>query len=434
MTIESAGVDGSASADVVIVGAGLAGLAAAVHLHRAGREVVLLEASDGVGGRVRTDRIDGFAVDRGFQLINPAYPELRRLDRLGVLDLDAMNLRGFAPGLLVRTENGQSIVADPRRDPRHFAATLRGPGTLRAKAAFAAWVAQIGFGPAGVIRRGADRPLAETLRRRGVTGDLLEQVVRPFLAGVLGDDGLEDSTRVAAMLLRSFVRGAPSLPAAGVQALPDQLAAALPERAIRLNCPVESLTPTSVRLGDGSRITAAAVILAADPITAARLGRLATPRMRGLTTFYHRADWRLEVEHPLLLRIDGARRGPIVNSAVLSAAAPSYAPAGQALIATTVLGADDSADMQRQVSTQLGVLYGPGSAHWELLVVRAIPGALPMAAAGTPLRKPIAPGGLVIAGDHRDTPSIQGALVSGRRAAESVLSGAARAGTTRVGA
>lgn len=408
-------------ADVIVVGGGLAGLAAAVHLHRAGREVLLLEASDGLGGRVRTDRVDGFAIDRGFQLINPAYPELRRLHRLGVLDLSAMSLRGFEPGLLVRTGEGESIVADPRRDPRRIRAGMSAPGTLRAKAAFAAWVAQVGFGPASAIRRGEDRPLAETLRRRGVGGDLLEQVVRPFLAGVLGDDSLEDSTRVASMLVRSFVRGTPSLPAAGVQALPDQLAAALPERAVHLGVAAESVTPTSVRLADGRSIAAAAVILAADPVTAARLAGLPEPRMRGLTTFYHRADWQLGIEHPRLLRVDGSRRGPIVNSAVMSAAAPSYAPPGQALIATTVLGADDSAAMLREVLAQLELLYGPAAGEWELLTVRAIAGALPMAAAGTPLRKRVAPQGLPIAGDHRDTPSIQGALVSGRRAAESVL-------------
>ncbi|MCU1689557.1 MAG: FAD-dependent oxidoreductase [Jatrophihabitantaceae bacterium] len=412
------------AADVVVVGAGLAGLAAAVHLHRAGRDVLLLEASDGVGGRVRTDRVDGFAIDRGFQLINPAYPELLRLDGLGVLDLAAMDLRGFEPGLLILTLDGESIVADPRRDLRRLGASLRAPGTLRAKAAFAAWVAQVGFGPAAAIRRGADRPLAETLRRRGVSGDLLEQVVRPFLAGVLGDDGLEDSTRVASMLVRSFVRGTPSLPAAGVQALPDQLAAALPSGATRLNAPVESVAATSVRLADGTSIAAAAVVLAVDPETAARLGGLPAPRMRGLTTFYHRADWRLGIEHPRLLRVDGARRGPIVNSAVMSAAAPTYAPAGQALIATTVLGADGSAEMLRDVTTQLALLYGSAASEWELLTVRPIPGALPMAAAGTPMRKSIAVNGLVIAGDHRDTPSIQGALVSGRRAAEAVLASA----------
>jgi len=412
-------------ADVVVVGAGLAGLAAAVHLHRAGREVLLLEASDGIGGRVRTDRIDGFAIDRGFQLLNPAYPELKRLKRMGVLDLAAMSLGAFEPGLLVRTPDGESILADPRRDPGRLAATLRGPGTLRAKAALALWAAQVGFGPAAAIRRAEDRPLADTLRRRGIDGDLLEQAVRPFLAGVLGDEALWDSTRFAALLVRAFARGAPALPAAGMQALPDQLAAALPERAVRLDAPVEALTRTSVRLAGGDEIGAAAVVLAADPATAARLGGLPAPTLRALTTFYHRADWRLDVAEPRLLRVDGARRGPIVNSAILSAAAPTYAPDGQALIASTVLGADGAAAMQQDVARQLGLLYGPAAAEWELVAVRAIPGALPAVAPGAPLRAPIAPGGLIVAGDHRDTASIQGALVSGRRAAQAVLDGAA---------
>ena len=121
-------------APVVVVGAGLAGLACAQRLVAAGREVIVLEASDAVGGRVRTDEIDGFRCDRGFQLINPAYPALPR-----VVDVDQLDLRAFGAGVVVATEAGRSVLADPRRLPRLLPATLRSPvGSLRERAAFVA--------------------------------------------------------------------------------------------------------------------------------------------------------------------------------------------------------------------------------------------------------------------------------------------------------
>jgi phytoene dehydrogenase-like protein len=115
-----------ARADVVVVGAGIAGLTAAVTLAHAGLDVVVVEASDGVGGRVRTDRLDGLRLDRGFQLLNPAYPAVRRL-----LDLPALNLRSFDAVVVVAFGTRRSVLADPRRAPGHLLESVRAPGSLR---------------------------------------------------------------------------------------------------------------------------------------------------------------------------------------------------------------------------------------------------------------------------------------------------------------
>jgi phytoene dehydrogenase-like protein len=177
-------------ADVIVVGAGLAGLAAARAVAAAGREVVVLEAGDAVGGRVRTDEVDGCLLDRGFQLLNPAYPEVRR-----VLDLPALRLRPFAPGVAVRDGDAVHVVTDPRRQPAALPAALRAPGTLPDKVRLAAWLALLGYQPADRLRAAhPDTDAARTLRAHGARGEL-GAVVDRFLLGVLAAAPAETSSR-----------------------------------------------------------------------------------------------------------------------------------------------------------------------------------------------------------------------------------------------
>jgi phytoene dehydrogenase-like protein len=407
------------SVDVVVVGAGLAGLTAARRLAGASLSVLLLEAADAPGGRVRTDRRDGLLLDRGFQLFNPAYPEVRR-----ELDLDALQLRPFRAGVAVALDGRRHLLGDPRRWPAGGVAALTSPvGTWPEKLAFARWSATIGFGPAGRIKHiepSEDTSLADELRRRGL-GRLGEQVLRPFLAGVLADWELATSRRFAELLLRSFVRGTPSLPARGMQAVPEQLAADLPDGVLHCSTRVTGIRPGEVTSDRGSTHTRA-IVLAADPRTTCELAGLPVPMLRGLTTFYHRV-----AEPPArepLLHLDGARRGPVVNTAVVSVVAPTYADTG-ALVATTVVGADPDPQIEATARAQAGIIYGVDPGGWEQVATYRIPEALPAVAVGQPLRSAIDLGdGLYLAGDHRDTASIQGAMVSGRRAAEAVLAAA----------
>ena len=227
----------------MVVGAGLAGLAAAVRLQEAGLDAVVVEQSDGVGGRVRTDLVDGFRLDRGFQLLNPSYPEAAR-----VLDLDALALRAFPAGLVACAGDKRYALGDPRRLPGAIRHDLTAPvGSVRAKLAFGTWAAGLGLGSADSIRSSADRPLIEELEARGLTGPLTDKVLRPFLSGVLADDGLDSSQRVASMLLRAFARGNPSVPALGMQAMPDQLAARLRPDSLHLDVPVTGDPPGTGR-------------------------------------------------------------------------------------------------------------------------------------------------------------------------------------------
>ncbi|GAB3591692.1 NAD(P)/FAD-dependent oxidoreductase [Angustibacter peucedani] len=403
-----------ARADVVVVGAGLAGLAAAVDLAAADLDVVVVEADDDVGGRVRTDAVDGLLLDRGFQLLNPAYPALRR----GV-DLAALDLRPFEPGLVVAHGGRRTVVADPRRAPAHLATTLAGPGSPREKAAFAAWALHTAIADPGRLTTDPDEPLSATLNRRGITGRLRTSVVEPFLTGVLGEDGQESSRRFVELVVRTFVRGLPSVPAQGMQALPRQLAAGLAPGAVHTGVRAVSVDGASVATDIGV-VGARAVVVATDPRSASRLAGLPSIPMRHLTTYYHLADQ--PPSDLAMLHVDGDRRGPLVNTAVMSNAAPTYAAGRGALVASTVLGVRDEPSVEHAVRAQLRLVYGADPRRWELVGTYAVADALPAMLPPLTVRQDVALGdGLFVAGDHRDTASIQGALVSGRRTATAVL-------------
>lgn len=405
---------------VVVVGAGLAGLAAAQRLRAHGISVVVVEASDRVGGRVSSDTIDGFTLDRGFQLFNPAYPEARR-----VLDVDALDLRPFVAGaeIILSRDGSRRVVriADPRREPSWSWSSLRAPlGSRVGLARFGAYALSRSLRSPAALRKEPDVTAAEALKRAGADRTLMSRALRPFLSGVFLESELTTSRRFLDLVLRSFLRGTPALPAGGMQAIPQQLAVGLD---VRLLEPVSHVGPDHVVAGE--RIDADAVIVATDPGTAGRLvPGVTVPQGRSVTTWYYRpsGDPAALSDGRGVLMLDGAQRGPLVNSVVLTHAAPSYAPPGEALVSASALGVRASSEHERAVRDHLGWLYGVDTSRWELIATYPIPYALPAMPVPLQVRKPTrAANGVFVAGDHRDTSSIQGALVSGRRAADDVL-------------
>jgi phytoene dehydrogenase-like protein len=408
VTVASVGRD----TDVVVVGAGLAGLAAATRLRQAGLDVQVLEASDDVGGRVRTDEVDGYLLDRGFQVHNTAYPEPWRL--LGADGVERLDLRAFTPGVLVHRAARLHRIVDPRRRPAGSVAALRAPvGSVLDKMRLASFAATRAARPAQKLLDRPETTTLEELRAAGCSEEIVDRLVRPFLAGVFLEDELATSSRFADLVLRSFARGSLTVPARGMREIPRLLARRFPSGTIRLDRPAQRVHHTAV-----DDVRASAVIVATDPVTAARLLDMPTPAMHGVTTIYHSAPAD-PLGEPTLV-IDGERRGLLVNSVVMTAAAPDYAPPGRHLISSSVLGTDVDEQAVRQ---QLRDWYGPAVDQWEQVAVYRIPHALP--AAPPPqnrLRAPVRCGdGRYVAGDHRDSPSTQGALVSGRRAADVLL-------------
>lgn len=404
------------SCDVVVVGAGLAGLAAATHLQRAGIDVVVVEASDAVGGRVRTDVVDGFRLDRGFQLYNPAYPEGQRM-----FDYPALDLRPFERG--ARVVIGQRVfrLGDPRSHPTWAVDALRAPlGGWPSLARFVAYAARCATADPGSLANRPDESIDEALIAAGVNPATIAAFIRPFLAGVFLEEDMTTSRRFADLILRSFVRGTPTVPSRGMHELPKQLAAGL--SAVHLETPVTGVRPGAVTTEQGE-VAAHAVVVAVDPGAVHRLlPDVPAVRTHSCTTWYFSPDQPPgELSDGLaLLTLDGDGHGPLVNTAVMSHAAPSYAPPGRSLVAATAVGIDD-ATTESAVREQLARLYGVPTGKWEALATYRVDPALPAMDPPLRLRQPSDLGdGMFVAGDHRDTASIQGALVSGRRAATAV--------------
>ncbi|NES16579.1 MULTISPECIES: NAD(P)/FAD-dependent oxidoreductase [Micromonospora] len=401
--------------DVVIVGGGLAGLAAARRLHRAGVPWRLLEAADRLGGRVATDEVDGYLLDRGFQVLNSAYPRLG-----GLVDLKALDLGWFTAGVLVRRGDRLERLVNPLREPAGAVGSVSaGIGSVLDRLRFAALAAGCATLPVGRLLTAPETTSEAALRRAGLSDAIIEELLRPFLSGVLLDRELATSSRVLAVLLRAFARGRIGLPARGMAALPRAIADPLPADLIELHTAVTEVAPGRVRTRDRD-LACRAVVVAVDPPAATTLlPRLHRVRMHSYTTYYHSTDTPPLAE-PILL-LDGDRREMVANTVVPSNAAPTYAPAGRHLVATSVVG--PQAPPEPLIRRELDRLYGRSTADWTHLTTVSVPAALP--AAPPPqgrLRKPVALGdGLFVAGDHRDTPSIQGALASGWRTAGVVL-------------
>ncbi|MGX1403284.1 NAD(P)/FAD-dependent oxidoreductase [Streptomyces sp. SAI-097] len=400
--------------DAVVVGAGLAGLACALDLCRAGRRVALLEASDGVGGRMRTDRRDGFLLDRGFQVFNTSYPQVKRR-----LELKSLRLRPFTAGVIAHTAAGPVRLADPTREPR-AAGTLLPGRVLSARdlTALAALTARDALLPASVAGRRPDVSTSEALTRAGVSDAVIADILRPFLSGVFLEDRLETSARFFHLVWRSMVRGSLCLPAEGIGAVPAQLAAGLPHGVLRLGTPVAEVTDAGVLLGDGIEVPSPSVVVATDPATAARLlPDLTVPDTRTVTTYYHAADRRPTAEPTLMVDSTGA----ILNTCVLSEVAPTYAPPGTALVSTSVLGTDPPGG-ERALLARLAELYDTDTSDWRQVAARTVEGALPAMRPPWPLSRTTRLGpGRYVCGDHRATGSVQGALASGTRAAREVV-------------
>jgi len=381
--------------EVLVVGAGLAGLNAAIHLEAAGVDVTVIESSDRAGGRVASDVIDGFICDRGFQLINAKYPALQELNVIKELDFIE------APRVIeVSLGNRRYVIGDPREVP--WAALDNATGTIPEKIALLRFIAG---------RPKPGQSIGQALRG---TGTCYERVLRPFLHGVFLTDPDNVDALYGHSIIKSFVNGKPGVPRNGVSELPKALAKRVSK--IVYNTRVDGIDQTAVHTNDGT-YTANKILIATDATTATQLlGLTEVPRMAGCITWYHAVSENPSGNGRLIL--DGQRRGPIINSVVMSDISSSYAPFGQHLISTTT----DLNVTESDVRRHLAILWGTSTHEWQFIAKYEIPAALPIHNVGRALSQSMKINDHhYVAGDHRTVPSQQGALFSGRLAAGLIL-------------
>lgn len=371
--------------EVTVIGAGLAGLSAALTLQGAGRLVRVIEASDRVGGRVASDVIDGFTLDRGFQLINSQYPELKRLKVMEEVDFIA------APRAVeISLGEDRIVLGDPRSHP--LSAFSSETGSLTSKVNFLRYL---------YSHSSVSISVEDELQK---LGDLYKKVLCPFLTGVFLTSPANVNAVIGKEIIRSFISGKPGIPTRGVGALPEALAKRLSN--IELGRNINSLNELT-----------GPVIVATDVTTAAQLlDMTSVPKLATSTTWYHEIPTQLTSSKCLV--IDGQKRGPVVNSIAISNLAPSYAPAGKTLLSSTTVEFASESEVRRH----LALLWGADSSDWSLIAKYEIPKSLPIFAPGAQgVTSAKISNNIYVAGDYRSTPSQNGALLSGRLAAEELL-------------
>ncbi len=405
---------------VIIVGGGIAGLACARRLHNQGIPVRLLEASDSVGGRIQTDRQDGYLLDRGFQVLQTAYPEARR-----ELDFSTLNLHCFAPGAMIRFRGRFYTLADPLRRPRKLLETLTAPiGGVADRLRLLRLAHRVTRGPMESIFLQSESTAMDFLEAEGFSAAMIKRFFVPFFGGVCLDPQIQASSRVLLYVLRMFAGGEAALPARGMAEISRQLAASIPPEWVQTGTRVHRIDNGSVRLDDGRNIPARAVVVATEGPEAARLlGSGYRQTSVAETCLYFSCDqapW-----HPSYLLLNGEGGGPINNVAFPSRVSPEYAPTGKSLVSVVVLGNPDENDtiLANQVQEQLIDWFGTQVRRWSHLKTYRITHALPDQS--PPTRNPFCPenqvrSGLFACGEYGSLPGIQWALLSGRRTADAV--------------
>ena len=406
--------------DVAVIGAGVAGLACARALEESGLHVRVLERSARVGGRVGTDLIDGFRCDRGFQWLNAGH-----VDVLAAVDVAALNPKAVEPGMVLAHPEGYRILHGSQAS---LIATIRtGLGQPQDIARLLRWSEPLRKSPDRMLS-GADMTVAESLDRHGISGRIREEVLRPFFRLVFADEDMRTSYQFVMLGMKSLLMGMPSVPALGMQALPNQMALSL-ERPVEHGVDVIGVRRST---GEGVRIhtsdatiEARAAVVATDPTTASALVGLGIPLMRGLSTW-----WFATPEPPTTMKMAfvnpmGPATGPISHALVISNVAPRYAPAGQHLVSACSVpapGAEVGGETEAEVRAQLAQIFRTDTSGWGMVNRNSHSAAWPAARPPLILGREVDLGdGLFVAGDHRATPSIPGAMRSGQRAAAAVL-------------
>ena len=420
MNVASAPLSLPDRVDVIVVGAGLAGLSVARAVEAAGHSVVVVEAADGVGGRVRTDVVDGFRLDRGFQVLLTAYPEVGRQ-----LDLAALRPCAFDPGSLVWLGKRMYAIGDPTRRPGMLLSSAVAPvGSVIDKVRLAGLLHRLRRADPVSLLQGEDVSTLTSLRDLGFSTRMIDRFFRPLLGGIQLDVHLSASRRMADIVLRCLATGDSVVPALGMQAIPDQLAAGLLPGTVHLGSAVAAVAPGEVRLVDGRVVRAARVVVATEAPSAAALLRerhVVAPASRTVSCVWFAAP-KPPMDNKLIV-LDGTITGPALNVAVMSNVSPDYAPPGQALIAAACPAAEgDLSALPDAVRAQMRGWWGAEVDEWRVLRTDSIAHGQPDSQPPFAPKKRVALGeGLFVCGDHRDTPSIQGALFSGRRTAAAVL-------------
>jgi phytoene dehydrogenase-like protein len=412
---------GNIDANVIIIGGGISGLACAKNLTSSGIDFLILEADHRLGGRIKSDHVDGFILDHGFQVLQTAYPEAR-----GQLDFKKLDLNAFSPGVAVRINGEFFYISDPVRRPKDLLGTLTSPiGTLADRLRILKLFADNRIkGPNGIFQS-QDIPTIEFLKSYGFSDQIINRFFRPFFAGACLDPDIMASSRIFRYLFSTFASGDAAIPAKGMGEIPAQLAAGIPQEKIHLGDSVESIDHGVVHLTNGTTITGKTIVIATpEPETRRLLKTQETAPSLSERCLYFSAD-RPPINRSFLI-LNGEKKGLINNLAIPTLVAPSYSSSGKHLIAVVVLGtmSMDQNVLEMSVREELLDWFGDSVLSWDHIKAYHIEHALPDQS--PPISNPVKGGtkvreNLYACGEYQSVPGIQWALQSGRMTADQII-------------
>jgi phytoene dehydrogenase-like protein len=403
--------------DVIIIGAGMAGLSAALTLHRAGQRVLILEASDRAGGRIRTSHHNGYQLDHGFQVLQTHYPEVRRS-----FNIKALQLGYFKPGACIWKESRLHTISDPLRQPSALWKTLRSPiGNFADKGRVALLKLRLSLLKPASLYQQPDGSTADYLSCKGFSPGFIDAFFRPFFSGIFLEEELSTSSRMFTFVFSMLAKGAAALPAKGMEAIPQQLLKRLSQNALMTGVRAQTCQPGHIILDNGDRLTAPDILIATDQDNANTLCSTLEARPWNTTRCIYFASETNPFPARYLI-LNGSGKGPVSNVAVLSSVSPSYAPQGKHLLCVSIRPEQDPSN--EEVIQSIREWSGSPSLELEYLRRFDIPKALPRQEPGEPTFLQTSPklgDGMWACGDYRYSSSLEGAMASGRLAAEGIL-------------
>jgi phytoene dehydrogenase-like protein len=406
--------------DVLIIGAGIAGLTAAKVLKTAGKKIKLIEASDGVGGRVRTDKVDGFLLDRGFQVLLTTYPEAKHF-----LDYNALDLKKFSAGAIVLNEKGITEIGDPLRDPSTLFKTLASPvGSIVDKMKMLLLKINLGGTSVNSIFNKNEITTFDYLKAKGFSDKMIAQFFKPFMTGIFLEGSLKTSSRMFEFVFKMFSEADTTMPANGMGMIPAQLAQNLLPEELILNEKVTQIDGNKIVTNTGKIYEAKNILIATDANNLPAPFTKNSVEKKSVTSMYFSAD-KAPFTKPLIA-LNASVNKLVNNIAVVNQISKAYAPEGKYLIAVSLIDYKNNfseTDLISNVLNELKYWYAD-AVNWKHLRTYNIPYALPKdetvsyALDTTQVRLS---DNIFICGDHLLNGSINAAMKTGRVVAEAII-------------